>query len=525
MMSYYEGYTKKNKIVKFTMVSVILILIIALGIGVQFNLIRVITGLPGMFDLVYRMTSPNWNYTAQVFEKLFETIEIAVVSSTLGLLFAIPFSLFTASNISPIKFMPLILNPVLSLFRSIPNLVWAALLVSIFSIGKLPGIIALFITAFLISNKLLKEQMESISDNFLNSVVATGASSFQVLRYCVIPTIKTSAISVFFAVLEINIRSATVLGLVGAGGIGQILWRDLNHLRYDNLATLIVLLFATIAFIDLSSVFFRKVWDQFYITVKSRSLFFFYQRVKLLLTFAIIAMVFFLTFRNVDFQQIVLGFSQSKQMFVRMFDMDFSYYPNMIVGIRESLFIALFATLVGGLLAIPLSYLGAYGVSFSNGMAFFVKLFVNILRTFPPIIMAIIFFRGVGPGPLAGALALSIYTTGVLVKLYGEVLENTPENIKMSLLAVGGRSFDVFSFGLLPQSFPAYISLVLYRLESNIRSSTILGLIGAGGVGTMLASNINWRNWERVGLLIMGLATMIIVVDGVSWIVRRKLVK
>ncbi|QNO14404.1 phosphonate ABC transporter, permease protein PhnE [Alkalicella caledoniensis] len=524
-MNYYVVYMKKSKILKFLIVGIIILAIFLLSHGVQFNLFRVINGLPSMLDLLSRMSSPNWDYTVQVFDKLIETVEIAIVSTIMGLLLAIPFSLLSASNISPFKIMPYILNPLLSLMRTIPNLVWAALLVSIFSVGKLPGIIALLITAFLISTKLLKEQIEAISDNFLSSVVATGASSFQVLKYCVLPTIKTSAFSVFFAVFEINIRSATVLGLVGAGGIGQILWRDLNHLRYDNIATLILMLFLTIALIDMASIFFRKVWDEFYITVKDDRLYKLYQRVKPIFTSVFVGLLIFITMRNIDLNRVILGLGQSNQMILRMFNADFTYFSNMIVGIRESLFIALFATLVGGILAIPLSYLAAYGVSFSNVMAFIIKLIVNILRTFPPIIMAIIFFRGVGPGPLSGALALSIYTTGVLVKLYGEVLENTPKNIKLSLLSVGGGSFEIFQYGLFPHTFSAYVSLVLYRLESNIRTSTILGIIGAGGVGTMLTNNINWRNWERVGLLILGMAVMIIIVDGFSWFVRRKIIR
>jgi phosphonate transport system permease protein len=145
-----------------------------------------------------------------------------------------------------------------------------------------------------------------------------------------------------------------------------------------------------------------------------------------------------------------------------------------------------------------------------------------MLRTFPPIITAIIFFRGVGPGAQAGAIALSLYTTGVLTKLYSEVIENTKEEVKLSLLVTGASNFDAFRHGILPETIPSYIGLVLYRLESNIRNATILGIIGAGGIGTVLSMNITWRNWERVGLIILSVSLMIILIDTISSYLRNK---
>ena len=102
-----------------------------------------------------------------------------------------------------------------------------------------------------------------------NSVRSLGATDIEVLRYSVFPNIFELSISSFFLVLETNIRSATVLGLVGAGGIGQIMWRDLNHLRYDNLAMLILILFSSILLIDIFSLFVRKYLLNFTIPFKS----------------------------------------------------------------------------------------------------------------------------------------------------------------------------------------------------------------------------------------------------------------
>lgn len=153
----------------------------------------------------------------------------------------------------------------------------------------------------------------------------------------------------------------------------------------------------------------------------------------------------------------------------------------------------------------------------------FFKGITNILRTFPPIITAIIFFRGVGPGPLAGAVALSIYTTGVLTKMYSEVLESTEKNIHDSVIVTGATNLQSYIHGLFPHTFPTFISLALYRLESNIRNSAVLGVIGAGGIGTILSMNITWRNWEQVGLLLLGTSLMVIIIDKLSNYLRKVL--
>src|SRR5699024_1089894 len=101
---------------------------------------------------------------------------------------------------------------------------------------------------------------------------------------------------------------------------------------------------------------------------------------------------------------------------------------------------------------------------------------------FPSIVIAVIFFRGVGPGPLSGVLALSLYTTGVLTKLYSEVVESLPDNLLNSIKVTGANNLAVYKEGVIPATLPNFISLILYRLESNMRNSTVLGIIGAGGV-------------------------------------------
>ena len=224
---------------------------------------------------------------------------------------------------------------------------------------------------------------------------------------------------------------------------------------------------------------------------------------------------------NITYDRFILGLSQGKDIILRMIRIDITCFSKLIDGVLESFFIAIFATIVGGLFSLVFSYLVAYNISPNRGVSILLKGIINILRTFPPIVTAIIFFRGVGPGPLAGAMALSIYTTGVLTKMYSEVLESQGKNIQDSIITTGATNLQSYRHGLLPHTFSTFISLALYRLESNIRNSTILGVIGAGGIGTTLAMNITWRNWEKVGFLLLGISIMIIIIDKLSQYLRK----
>jgi len=526
MINNYKRSINKNKGRRLFWLAIFFFTMIYFSHQVTFEFDRIYRGLPSMFDLVERMFHPNWSYTHEVLTKLLETLEIALVSSGLGLLLAVPLACLSARNTCPNRGLAFILNGLFSLLRTVPSLVWAALLVSIFSIGKLPGMMALTLTALLVSMKLLKEHIETINKNTLQALSSLGANKALVLRYAVLPTIRSTLISVFFMVLEINIRSATVLGLVGAGGIGQIMWRDLNHLRYDNLATLILLLFVTILVIDGTSHWIRRGLDQQRWVYKTLFTYRLSKFLKACLGLAMVGFIFYWLLASFDLtlDRMKLGLDQADRMMAGMIKPDWDYLPKVVEGVGASFFIAVFATLSGSLMAVILTYFTAYKTSPNKVLVTCHKLLINGMRTFPPIIMAIIFFRGVGPGPLAGAMALSIYTTGVLTKMYSEVVEASHDNIINSVKVTGADSLTCYRHGVLAHTWPNFLSLVLYRLESNIRNSTILGIVGAGGIGASLTMNITWRNWNRVGLIILCVSLMILAIDLCSSWLRKKYV-
>ncbi|MFK4785036.1 phosphonate ABC transporter, permease protein PhnE [Fusobacterium sp. MFO224] len=517
-----EEYIANNRKKKEKFLLYFFIIVGVLFYLIDFDIILFVRGIPDMLDLLIKIFKPNFSYSDVVWRALLDTIQMSIIGSFLGVIFSIPFIFLTAGNITFSKKIAIILNRVFAILRTIPSLIWAAILVSIFSIGKFSGTVALTIIAFLIAQKLLRERVEEIGEDKLNSTLSTGASRIQLMKYSVMPEIKKHIISTFFIILESNIRSATILGFVGAGGIGQIMWRDLNHLRYDNLATIILILFILILSIDFLSLFVRRAKNIKKCRIKTYSGFRAYKIIKKLfvLFFIILITLVLKNYFNITLERLYKGFLQGKVILIRMCHLNIKYFPKIVEGIWDSFIIALFATFFSAILGFIMSFFAAYNSSPNKYFSIIFKGLINIMRTIPPMIIAIVFFRGIGPGKVAGALALVVYTSGTLTKMYSEIIENVNENVEDSIKSTGAKKIAVYTSGLFRETYPSFVGVLLYRLESNIRNSTILGIIGAGGIGTLLNMNIMWRNWENVGLIVLAIGIMVGCIDILSKKIR-----
>ena len=165
-----EAYMKSKRKENLKYFLIISISILILAYLIDTNIFIFIKGIPDMMNLLFRMIHPDLTYNETLMTALLETIEMSILGSSLGLLFSIPFIFVTAENIAPSRLLASLLNKFFSIIRTIPSLIWAAVLVSIFSIGKFSGTIALTIIGFLISQKLLRERIEEIKENELNSI-------------------------------------------------------------------------------------------------------------------------------------------------------------------------------------------------------------------------------------------------------------------------------------------------------------------------------------------------------------------
>ncbi len=198
------------------------------------------------------------------------------------------------------------------------------------------------------------------------------------------------------------------------------------------------------------------------------------------------------------------------------------------VGIVQTLFLALMSTTFGTLGAIPISFLAARNLMAGNPITLIVytlaRTLLNIIRSIEPLIIAIIFVVIVGLGPFAGVIAISLHTIAALAKLYSEVIEGIDPGPLEAIRAVGGTWLQMVRYGVVPQIVPPFASFTLFRWDINVRTSTIIGFVGGGGIGFYLYQWIIKGDYRAVSASFIAIAVIVIVLDFVSARVRARLV-
>ncbi|WP_246938905.1 phosphonate ABC transporter, permease protein PhnE [Bacillus pinisoli] len=195
--------------------------------------------------------------------------------------------------------------------------------------------------------------------------------------------------------------------------------------------------------------------------------------------------------------------------------------PEYLYYMFETVAIAYAGTLIATVLAVPFGFLAARNMSKVSGLG---KWILNGIRAFPEIMLAIIFVAAVGMGPYAGVLAVGIHSIGMLGKLYSEVIESIDMKVIEALKANGANRIQVMWYGVIPQVIPEFSSYAMYRYEIDVRSSTILGVVGAGGIGAPLIIASMQRNWEQVGMMLIIIIIVVTIMDLISGKIRRRIV-
>ncbi|WP_019956258.1 phosphonate ABC transporter, permease protein PhnE [Yoonia vestfoldensis] len=203
---------------------------------------------------------------------------------------------------------------------------------------------------------------------------------------------------------------------------------------------------------------------------------------------------------------------------------EWSDFSQILQGLGETLSMAFMGTVLGALFAFPLSFLGARNITRFWPLRVTARRGFDVIRAFETLILALIFIRAFGLGPLAGVLAIAVGEIGVFAKLFSEAIENISERQVEGVKASGGSRLQNIRFGVLPQVGPVILSILLYNFESNVRSGTILGIVGAGGIGFILSDRISAYRWGEAWSIIFLIIAMVYVIDWLSGLVRTRLI-
>lgn len=207
----------------------------------------------------------------------------------------------------------------------------------------------------------------------------------------------------------------------------------------------------------------------------------------------------------------------------RMFPPDFSELPSFLEATWETLAIAIVGTVVAAVLALPLALVVARNISPLPWLAPTLRTLLNLLRGIDTAIFALFFVSVVGLGPFAGVLGVACHTTGSMAKLYAEVLETIPPEPIEAIEATGVDRLRTFAFAMLPEALPGLTGISLYLWEFNVRSSVILGIVGAGGIGYELLVSLKLLDFSRLATILLLILVMVATIDAVSAWLRRRL--
>ena len=227
--------------------------------------------------------------------------------------------------------------------------------------------------------------------------------------------------------------------------------------------------------------------------------------------------VFAVWWLDISFSQILLGLSSLAKFVALMFPPSTGGHLDLLMkAMGETLAIAFLGTLIATVFAFPISFLAASNTTPHGAVRFFVRRCLDTIRSVDALIWALVFVGVVGLGPFAGILAIAVSDTGALGKLFSEAIETADERGRESVLAGGGTGLLSVRFGLLPQVLPIIAGQVLYYIESNVRSATIIGIAGAGGIGLQLSEQIRTYDFDQVAFAVIMILVTVAIIDWIS---------
>lgn len=214
--------------------------------------------------------------------------------------------------------------------------------------------------------------------------------------------------------------------------------------------------------------------------------------------------------------------AQVQDLFGRMFPPDWSFTGEIVDPLIQTINIATLGTAMAVLLSIPVAFLAARNTTFNRATYALGRVVMSVSRSVDSLIWALIFIIVVGPGSLAGALAIAVRSIGFVSKLFAEGIEEIDRGQVEAVTATGADRFKVLLYGIVPQIRPVFAGVTIYRWDINIRESTVLGLVGAGGIGFALNEAILGLEWSRVGLILVVVLAVVIVSEVSSAYLRGR---
>ncbi len=511
----------------------------------ELSIIALIEGWPQTQNLIGRMVPPviaSEDFGA-IWRAVLDTFFMAIAGTFVGFALSVPLAFLSARNV--VSFAPLraAARGIIVFTRAVPALVFAIIFVRVWGIGVLPGILAIGLHSIGMLGKLLADAIEDIDPKPREGILATGAGRLQDVVTGVWSQIVPTAIAIGLYRLEINFRNATLLGLVGAGGIGLQIRAYQGNLRYQELlgVTLLIVV-AVIAMEALSAMARRAILGDTRTakddvddatdgtgtepTVVGTSPPWTSDRIRLNVAGAFAGLLVVLSFivPAISFREFVANLGDIPDISWRLVPKDFSWFtPGVRADLIETMAMGFAATFIALLLAIPVAFIAAHNIS-SPWVYRVSRTFLLLVRAVPELVLAVILVAALGLGPRTGTIALAIGLFGFISKLFADSIEEVGQGPRDGVVAAGATRMQDISTAVTPQVLPALLSNMLYVLDVSFRSSTVLGIVGAGGIGFLLSNAARTLNFEVVGGIVLSIFVIVTAVELLANWVRKQVI-
>ena len=239
----------------------------------------------------------------------------------------------------------------------------------------------------------------------------------------------------------------------------------------------------------------------------------------------LLILVAFVSIKVTDFDVAVI-LKRGEQFFAileQMIPPDWSYVGAIIKPLMDTIKMSLLGSFTGSLLAIPFAVLSAQNMNDSKIVLMITRFVLSILRTIPTLIIALIATYIFDIGTLAGTIAIGIFSFAIVAKMLYEQIETVDMSSYEAMESIGASKTQAFITSVIPQITPSYLSICLYTFEINVRYAAILGYVGAGGIGLLLDEKLGWREYDKVGMVIIMLFITVIIIESLSRYFRERL--
>jgi phosphonate transport system permease protein len=227
---------------------------------------------------------------------------------------------------------------------------------------------------------------------------------------------------------------------------------------------------------------------------------------------------------GVDLSAIARNWQNGTHKIVQLLVPDWSFFPRTIPPLIETLQMAVIATAIGAAISLPVSFWAARSTNPNTPTRVIVRGVLNVIRSVPDLLYAAVLVAMVGVGALPGILALLLFNVGIIVKLVSEAIDTNDKGPLEAGRAVGATQAQINRTLALPDAWPAFANQTLYVFELNVRASTVLGLVGAGGMGLLIDAVRTFYRYDQLSLIILEVLVVVVIIDVVSDAIRRRLV-